>query len=134
MGTPTVARAAILDSLSQRLLTRRITTNPEILVSYAHDQAECAPWELPVCLLRPRRAEEVQAVARACIRYRPPVVARGARTGLSGGATAPAGSGPRVVRKGSTGPVTNFAMLSWASSGPGHPHLATSARRVLTTI
>nr|WP_237682374.1 FAD-linked oxidase C-terminal domain-containing protein [Microbacterium sp. B19(2022)] len=65
-----------------------MTTDPDVLESYAHDDAEWAEWSLPACLVRPRTPEEVQAVVRACLRHDTAVVARGAGTGLSGGANA----------------------------------------------
>ena len=55
----------------------------------------CAPFECdaltahrrrPDIVVLPRSAEQVMDVLRACRRHRTPVVARGAGTGLSGGA------------------------------------------------
>lgn len=66
----------------------RLLLDPEITTSYAHDEAEWAPHASPVAVVRPRSAEDVQAVVRACIDHRNPVVTRGAGTGLSGGANA----------------------------------------------
>ncbi len=43
-------------------------------------------------MVRPTTAEQVQAVVQLCLEHRVPVVARGAGTGLSGGANAIAGS------------------------------------------
>ncbi|WP_222266037.1 FAD-binding oxidoreductase [Modestobacter marinus] len=83
---------AIATALAAALPADRLVTDPDVLASYAHDDAEWAPYELPVALVRPRTAEEVQAVVRLCIEHRTPVVPRGAGTGLSGGANATAGS------------------------------------------
>ena len=55
---------------------------------YAHDEAEWADFGNPVAVVRPRTAEEVQAVVRACLEHGTPLVTRGAGTGLSGGANA----------------------------------------------
>lgn len=88
----TALPTAVLDSLSKVLPLERITSDPGVLAGYAHDEAEWAPWALPVYLVRPRTPEEVQAVVGACIEHGTPVVARGAGTGLSGGANALAGS------------------------------------------
>ncbi len=52
----------------------RVVTDPDVLVSYAHDEAEWAEHVLPVAAVRPRTAEEVQAVVRACIEHRTPIV------------------------------------------------------------
>lgn len=46
---------------------------------------------MPVAVVRPRTAEQVQTVVQACIAHGAPVVTRGAGTGLSGGANAVAG-------------------------------------------
>src|SRR3954447_9278473 len=86
-GLDTIAIA-----LAAALPADRLVTDPDVLTSYAHDEAEWAPWQLPAALVRPRSAEEVQTVVRLCIKYRAPVVPRGAGTGLSGGANATAGS------------------------------------------
>src|SRR3954449_5835124 len=82
----------IATALAAVLPADRLVTDPDVLASYAHDDAEWAPYELPAALVRPRTAEEVQAVVRQCIEHRTPVVPRGAGTGLSGGANATAGS------------------------------------------
>src|SRR3954451_1790987 len=81
----------IATALTAVLPADRLVTDPDVLASYAHDDAEWAPYELPAALVRPRTAEEVQAVVRQCIEHRTPVVPRGAGTGLSGGANATAG-------------------------------------------
>jgi glycolate oxidase len=85
LGTITAALRAALPA-------DRLVTDPDVLASYAHDEAEWAPWALPAALVRPRTAEEVQTVVGLCIEHRTPVVPRGAGTGLSGGANATAGS------------------------------------------
>src|SRR3954447_19194007 len=82
----------IATALAAVLPADRLVTDPDVLASYAHDDAEWAPYELPVALVRPRTAEEVQSVVRLCIEFGAPVVPRGAGTGLSGGANATAGS------------------------------------------
>jgi glycolate oxidase len=87
LGSSTIAAA-----LAEVLPADRLVTDPDVLATYAHDDAEWAPWELPAALVRARSAEEVQAVVRACIASGTPVIARGAGTGLSGGANATAGS------------------------------------------
>jgi glycolate oxidase len=86
------ALQTIATALAAALPADRLVTDPDVLASYAHDEAEWAPWELPAALVRPRTAEEVQTVVRQCIEHRVPVVPRGAGTGLSGGANATAGS------------------------------------------
>lgn len=92
MSSPTAERrATLVADLAAALPGDRVTTDPDVLAGYAHDEAEWAEWALPACLVRPRSAEEVQAVVRICLDHRAPVVARGAGTGLSGGANAVGG-------------------------------------------
>jgi glycolate oxidase len=69
-----------------------LVTTPESIERYSHDEAEWAPYEPALAVVRPRTAEQVQAVVRVCLEHRVPVVPRGAGTGLSGGANATAGS------------------------------------------
>ncbi len=83
---------AVVDALRDTVPADRLVTDPDVLASYGCDEAEWAPWELPLAAVRPRTPEEVQAVVRACLTHRVPVVPRGAGTGLSGGANATAGS------------------------------------------
>ena len=80
-----------MDELSALLPPGRVLSDPDVLRSYSHDEAEWAPWEPPAAVVRPRTAVEVQTVVRYCVEHRVPVVARGAGTGLSGGANATAG-------------------------------------------
>ncbi len=87
----TVSESALLGDLAAVLPADRLTTDPDVLESYAHDDAEWAEWSLPAGLVRPRTPEEVQLVVQACLRHGAAVVARGAGTGLSGGANAVAG-------------------------------------------
>jgi glycolate oxidase len=67
-----------------------VVTDPDILSSYASDQA--APGLLhpgkPLAMVRPKSAPEVQAAVRAAALHRVPIVPRGAGSGLSGGANA----------------------------------------------
>lgn len=64
----------------------------EAVERYSHDEAEWAPYVPALAVVRPRTAEQVQAVVRVCLEHSVPVVPRGAGTGLSGGANAMAGS------------------------------------------
>lgn len=85
------AAAAVLAALAEALPAERVVTDPDVLASLSHDEAEWAPRALPVAAVRPRTPEEVQAVVRACLATGTPVVPRGAGTGLSGGANSIAG-------------------------------------------
>jgi glycolate oxidase len=65
-----------------------VVTDPDVLHGLAHDDAEWAPAGRPVAAVRPRTTEEVRRIVAACAERDLPVVARGAGTGLSGGANA----------------------------------------------
>jgi glycolate oxidase len=78
----------LIDELAGLLPAGRVVDDPDVLRSFAHDEAEWAPYATPEAVVRPRTAEEVQAVVRHCLARGVPVVTRGAGTGLSGGANA----------------------------------------------
>lgn len=78
----------LIERLRERIPADRLQLDPGVMASYAHDEAEWAPHGTPLVLVRPRTAEEVQEVVRACIDLGVPLVPRGAGTGLSGGANA----------------------------------------------
>jgi glycolate oxidase len=75
-------------SLLAELPPDRVLTDPAVMASYLHDEAEWAEHGAPVAVVRPRTTAEVAAVVRACAATGRPVVTRGAGTGLSGGANA----------------------------------------------
>ncbi|UJW29501.1 FAD-binding protein [Saccharothrix sp. AJ9571] len=79
---------ALVDDLRRELPADRLVLDPDLVPGFVHDEAEWAPHGTPCVVVRPRTAEEVRAVVRACVRYRVPLVPRGAGTGLSGGANA----------------------------------------------
>lgn len=81
----------LVETLSKALPADRIVLDPDVIASYQHDEAEWASYEVPAAVVRPRTAEEVQAVVRACLEHGAAVVTRGAGTGLSGGANATEG-------------------------------------------
>jgi glycolate dehydrogenase FAD-linked subunit len=81
----------VIDALRASVPAARLLLDPEVMASFEHDEAEWAPYFSPIAVVRPSCTTEVQAVVRACLAHRPPVVARGAGTGLSGGANATAG-------------------------------------------
>ncbi|HEY9289890.1 MAG TPA: FAD-linked oxidase C-terminal domain-containing protein [Microlunatus sp.] len=83
---------ALLDDLRRELPAARLVTDPRVMESLAHDDAEWAPWELPAGVVRAESAAAVQSVIKTAIRHRVPVIPRGSGTGLSGGANATAGS------------------------------------------
>jgi glycolate oxidase len=86
MGLP----AALVPELRAALGAGHVVTEPEQLRVYECDGLT-GHRAVPEVVVLPGSTEEVQAVVRACHRERVPFVARGAGTGLSGGATPTAG-------------------------------------------
>jgi glycolate oxidase len=76
--------------LRSALGAEQVITEPEQLRVYECDGLT-GHRAVPEVVVLPASTEEVQAVVRACHRERVPFVARGAGTGLSGGATPVAG-------------------------------------------
>ena len=74
-----------VEELASAVGEAHVLTAPEDLATYECDGL--TGWRAqPTCVVLPGSAEEVQAVVRLCARERVPFVARGAGTGLSGGA------------------------------------------------
>jgi glycolate oxidase len=65
-----------------------LITDPDVLRTLGHDEAEWAPAGRALAAVRARSTAEVQRIVAACAERGIPVVARGAGTGLSGGANA----------------------------------------------
>ena len=82
--------AALVDELRLALGTEHVITEPEQLRVYECDGLT-GHRAVPALVVLPGSTDEVQTVVRACHRDRVPFVARGAGTGLSGGATPMAG-------------------------------------------
>ena len=81
----------IIEALSRVLPADRIVTDPDVLASLSHDDAEWAPSAPAAAGVRARSETDVQHVVRVCAELGAPVVPRGAGTGLSGGANAVGG-------------------------------------------
>ncbi|MCS7008157.1 MAG: FAD-binding protein, partial [Gaiellaceae bacterium] len=81
---------ALVDELRAAVGPEHVIAEPEQLRVYECDGLT-GHRALPELVALPGSTEEVQAVVRACARERVPFVARGAGTGLSGGATPVAG-------------------------------------------
>jgi glycolate oxidase len=81
---------AFVDELRDALGADHVITEPEQLRVYECDGLT-GHRAVPEVVVLPGSTEDVQAVLRACHRARVPFVARGAGTGLSGGATPVAG-------------------------------------------
>jgi glycolate oxidase len=80
LGWPSELRALLGDEVVQ--------TDPDILASFARDQAPLAPAGAPSALVRARNAEHVVATLKFANERNVPVVPRAAGTGLAGGANA----------------------------------------------
>ncbi len=82
---PPVDRSALLATLRRDLPGSALLVDEESLRPYECDGLS-AYRELPLAVVLPETIEQVQTVLRICREHRAPVVARGAGTGLSGGA------------------------------------------------
>ena len=78
-------KQTLLKELRQILIAESILSNPEDLRPYECDGLS-AYRELPLVVCLPETVEQVRDILRLCHRLKVPVVARGAGTGLSGGA------------------------------------------------
>lgn len=76
----------LLASLETVVPSDIVISDPDIMEKYAHDEAEWAPYVLPLAVVRPRDKQHVIDVVNWCIEHRVPIVPRGAGTGLSGAA------------------------------------------------
>ena len=77
--------AALVDELRVSLTPERVRTSSTELGLYGRDASNIGGSAGAVCF--PTTTAEVQACVRAAHRHRVPFVARGAGTGLAGGAT-----------------------------------------------
>jgi glycolate oxidase len=87
---PVSLSRAFVEELRAALGAAHVVTEPEQLRVYECDGLT-GHRAIPELVVLPASTEEVQTVLRACHRERVPFVARGAGTGLSGGATPVAG-------------------------------------------
>ncbi|MFB3101179.1 MAG: FAD-binding protein, partial [Gammaproteobacteria bacterium] len=74
-----------VDKLKRLIPKELIISDEELLRVYECD-ALSAYRQLPLCVVLPENVQQVQAIMRLCHLENIPVVARGAGTGLSGGA------------------------------------------------
>ena len=81
----------IIDELIDRLDRTRVLTDPDVIGSYLHDEAEWAPYSVPLAVVRATSTDDVQQTVRWALQHNVPLVPRGAGTGLSGGANSIAG-------------------------------------------
>ncbi|HVT64579.1 MAG TPA: FAD-linked oxidase C-terminal domain-containing protein [Mycobacteriales bacterium] len=88
MTTTTAAVAQVVECLGRAVPHDRIVVDSDVLDSLSRDQAAWAPVGKAVAAVRVRNTAEVAAVVKTCAELGVAVVARGAGTGLSGGANA----------------------------------------------
>jgi glycolate oxidase len=86
MGTVTTGDA--LQAISTHVPSSRVLTAADSTDRFRADQGAWAPAGTPAAVVLAESSADVQHVVRACYEHRVPVVARGAGTGLSGGANA----------------------------------------------
>ena len=79
---------AFLDDLRAALPPGAVLEDPEVVGSYERDQAVLAPSGTALAVALPETTAHVQAVVRLAAAHGVPVVARGAGSGLAGGANA----------------------------------------------
>lgn len=80
--------AVVLAELERALPRTSVVTDPDVMDAYRRDQAPFAAAGMPLAVVTPNSAAEVQAVMRVAATHHVPVVPRGAGSGLSGGANA----------------------------------------------
>jgi glycolate oxidase len=80
--------AEVLAALAAALPPDALIVDRDVTRSLSHDEAEWAPVGEPLALVRATSSDHVSATVRVCARFGVPVTARGAGTGLSGGANA----------------------------------------------
>src|SRR5947208_13491440 len=74
--------------LERLLPAGQLVSDPDVMASFTHDEAEWAPYGTPAAVVRPRETADVRKIVQWCAEHGVPIVARGAGTGLSGGANA----------------------------------------------
>ncbi|WP_328810549.1 FAD-binding oxidoreductase [Rhodococcus sp. NBC_00294] len=77
-----------VDSLREQLPAGSVVTDPDTMEGYRRDSADLVPPGKPLAVLRPTTVDEVSTIMRWATANSIVVVARGAGTGLAGGATA----------------------------------------------
>ncbi|MDM7890118.1 FAD-binding oxidoreductase [Curtobacterium caseinilyticum] len=88
----TIASDVDLSALEAAVGAERVHRDSEIRARHSHDDAEWAPYEVPLAVVTAGSTEDVAATLRWADATGVRVVPRGAGTGLSGGANAVAGS------------------------------------------
>ena len=80
--------AEVLAALAAALPSEVLISDRDVTQSLSHDEAEWAPVGEALALIRATTSDQVATTVRICASFGVPVTARGAGTGLSGGANA----------------------------------------------
>ncbi|WP_037907100.1 FAD-binding oxidoreductase [Actinacidiphila yeochonensis] len=78
----------LITALAAGLPAEALITDPDVVAAHSRDMAGFTEVGTAAAVVRPRTVEQVQHVMRTASGLRVPVVPQGARTGLSGGASA----------------------------------------------
>ncbi|CAH0257620.1 putative FAD-linked oxidoreductase Rv2280 [Arthrobacter sp. Bi83] len=84
--------SSIADELTSNLGPGKVVQDPAVLAAYAVDQAPVLDYQQPLAVVFAESVADVQATVKSCAAHLVPLVARGAGTGVSGGAHATEGS------------------------------------------
>lgn len=82
---------AFIDDLGAALAPGQVAVDEQTRTTYAADLGPVLDLQLPLAVVFAESVEDVQYVVRSCARHGVPIVARGAGTGVSGGAHASQG-------------------------------------------
>jgi glycolate oxidase len=83
--------SSIVDELKTIMEPGKVAVDDITLAAYAVDQAPILDYQLPLAVIRAESIADVQAAVTTCAAFGIPIVARGAGTGVSGGAHASQG-------------------------------------------
>ncbi len=84
----TAERTPVGDLVDELAAVTPVITDPDLLASFARDEADMCDVGSPLVLVRPRTTAEVAAIVKIAAARRIPIVPQGGRTGLAGAANA----------------------------------------------
>lgn len=116
----------LLADLRTLLPPDRLVVQADDLYAYECD-AQTLDRALPLAVAFPETTEEVSAIVRACVRRGVPYVARGAGTGLSGGAIAVGSLAIATVRMNKIHEIDVRNRMAWVGPGVVNAHLSRAA-------
>ncbi|MFE7169886.1 FAD-binding oxidoreductase [Streptomyces sp. NPDC057616] len=88
---PSPSAGPLVEDLCAALPQGSVVLDADVIAGLSHDEAEWAPVGRAAAVVRAQSTEDVRRTVDICLRHGTPVVARGAGTGLSGGANAVVG-------------------------------------------